>query len=228
MHKHLFTLLLIVFFVPANAQLIDSRVNIYSGYSAGSFPGSETVTEGQFISPSLYSNFNDLSGYRLKGLYRLKPFLSTGLEINYHQGSGWHSSSSLLYRDSELEIFAASTVFQFHTTFKETGILNRIKPFVEISPTLGFSALTLANPVFEIHGFDHLASSPTSSTDFIYGVKGNIGLEVSVNRFMGSFISWSYQHIGVESILYNDNSFSVSQFEIGLFFKLLKNRRFYY
>lgn len=210
------------------AQLIDNKINIYLGYNLSAFHGKETAKESSFISPSLYSNYNDLMELSLKALVKRNKFYSLGIGFNSLNASGWKMASSQIYNNSKIQQYSLSPTIQIHNKFAETGIFNRISIFFEIAPTIGLSGLTLANPLFNIQGQNGIVSQPMNSRDIFYGIKSNAGFELSITRAFGMFFSYSIQQNWIKSKLYNDNKFSCSNLGLGLVVRLEKDKRFYY
>lgn len=219
-------LFLLSFF--CQAQLIDNKINIYFGYNQGGFHGKETIKEGSFISPSLYSNYSDLMELSFKAYVKRNKFYSLGLGFNSLNASGWKMASSQIYNNSKIKQYSLSPTIQIHNKFAETGIFNRIRIFLEIAPNVGLSELTLANPLFDIQGQNGIVSQPMNSRNIFYGIKSNVGFELSITRAFGIYLSYSIQQNWVKSKLYNDNKFLCSNIGIGLVIRLEKDKRFYY
>lgn len=223
----LITITLLVSFF-SQAQLIDNKMNIYFGYSTGVFHGKETIKDGSFIFPSLYANYTDLKGLSFKCLVNSNPIYSLGLGFNYSAASGWASSISEIYTNSQIHQYSLSPVIQFHTKFTETGIYNRIKGIFEIAPSFGFSDLTLATPLFDIQSQSGIVSQPMNSRDIFYGIGSKAGAELSVTHRLGIYVAYSFQHNWITSKLYNDKGFSSSQLCLGLIMRLERFKRFNY
>ncbi|MBN2772887.1 MAG: hypothetical protein JXR31_01470, partial [Prolixibacteraceae bacterium] len=111
----------------ASAQVADKNLNIYTGYSIGSFSGKEMSNDDGFIYPYLYSNLTNLNGYSFKATYKIYPLFSFGLENGKMTGNNWSSENSKIYKDATVNLKSFSPVFQIHTRFKESGIFNRLK-----------------------------------------------------------------------------------------------------
>lgn len=210
------------------AQFISNKINIYAGYETGGFHGNKTIHENNFIYPSLYPNFNTLDGISLKVRYNYNLHLSFGIAFSYLQASNWEYPDSMLYQGSEVTLQSLSADIQLHTKLSETGIWNRIRLLLEISPTFGISRLSLTNLLFDIQQGNNSISQPKGSNDLYYGLKGTLGVEVTLNQVTSVFFDYSYGYYLVSSNLYSDNHFTNYIIEAGIVIKLRKNKRYFY
>lgn len=208
-------------------QLIDNKVNLYLSHWGGTFSGIETVKDGSFESPSLYSNFTAAKQFSVKMLVKTSRFCSLGISLGKLDASGWKYTNSSLYNKSGIDLYSFSPVIQFHSGFAETGIMNRFGVCAEIAPSVGMSKLSLAKPIFEINNQSGLVTPPVESRDIFLGVSSNIGVEVSVTRMFGISASYAFSYNMVKSDLYSDKHFSYSGFELGLIVRLKKDKLFY-
>lgn len=221
---------LILFSVSSfcDAQFISNRINFYAGYGAGGFQGDKSVKENNFIYPSLYANYNKLDGMSLKVLYNYKRHFSFGITYSHLQASNWEYPDSMYYQGSEVIIQSMSADIQMHTKLAETGIWNRVRLFLEISPTAGISKLSLTSPLFDIQEGNSPVAQPDGNNDKYFGIRGNLGSEVFFNQMIGVFIDYSYGFYSVSSKLYSDNLFASQILEAGIVVKLIKNQRYFY
>jgi hypothetical protein len=210
------------------AQLIDNKINIYTGYGLGIFHGKELLEESGFISPSLYSNYHQINGFLLKGLVKSDHYYCIGINFDFLWASKWHYMEYIDYAASELKQYSISPLIQFHNKFQESGFSNRFKLLVEISPTIGLSSLTLTHPLFDIQDETGSISPLLESNNVFYGLKGSTGLEIAINKAIGMFFTYSMEFCWIKSFLYEDNHFINSQLVCGLFIRLKKDKRFYY
>ena len=210
------------------AQLISNKLKIYAGYGAGGFQGDKSTIENNFIYPSLYANYTKLDGISLKVLYNFKTHFSFGITYSNMHASTWEYPDSNYYHGSEVIMHSLSADIQMHTKLAETGIWNRVRLFLEISPTAGISKLSLTNPLFDIQAGNNPVAQPDGSSDNYFGFRGNLGAEVFFNQMLGGFIDYSYGYYSVSSNLYNDNHFASHILEAGIVVKLLKNQRYFY
>ena len=210
-----------------NAQLIDNKLNIYLGCYNGLFHGKNQIQDGNFIFPSFYTNLNNFKGASIKALYKGYQNISFGLTLSKSFASDWDYENDEFYSASKVEMQSLATTIQLHNKFSHHGLFNRFKFFLEISPTIGFSTFSSSNELFAVQGTDNI-TTPTTSNDFYYGFNGSTGVEYAFTQDLGMFISYSLQYNRIQSILYNDDHFTVSQLNIGFLLKLFKDKRYLY
>ncbi len=211
-----------------HAQLIDKKLNIYATYNNGKFSGGEMSDNNGFIFPNLYSNLSELNGYSLKANYKILPLFSIGLEGEEIRGTNWSLENNDLYNGADVTLKLISPVFQIHTRFKETGIFNQLKLFGEVSPVFGQSKLQLEKPIFEINSVDGIDMELLESVDNYFGIKACFGIEYAFSKDAGLMLSYSVHKNNISSALYNDADFVFGQISIGLYFRLLYNKRYIY
>ncbi len=228
MKRSFFLIILIAWSIISNAQLISNKYNIYLSYSVGSFSGAETINEVNYITPSLYTNYNELTGFSVKGLINSEEYLSYGINYDYQSAYEWISSNYFDFENSETHLHSITLLIRVHNKFKENGLSNKLLLFFECGPTIGFSNLVLSKSLFEILPYENNSTPPMSDNNFITGLKGILGLEYSFTQNVGFFYGYSYNMNWVSSKLYNDKSFMNSLINIGLVVKLNKNKYFYY
>jgi hypothetical protein len=120
-----------------------------------------------------------------------------------------------------------AATFQLHNKLSPRRIFSHCKIYLEISPTIGFSAFSSSNELYVVHETDKIPI-PTTCNDFYYGFNGSTGIECAFTQAIGMLISYSLQYNRVQSILYSDDHFTVSQLNVGFFIKLKKDKRFFY
>lgn len=212
----------------AQAQLIENKLNIYLSYSIGNFLGTETLNEDNYITPSLYSNYNKLTGFSVKGVINSKDFLSFGINYDYQSANEWTSSNYSDFDGSKIQIHSITPIIRVHNKFNENGLSNKLLLLIECGPTIGFSNLSLSKSLFEIQTNESNSIPPMSDNNFIAGLKGTLGFEYSFVQSMGIFFSYSYNMNWVSSKFYDDKSIKNSLINIGIVMKFNKNKYFYY
>jgi hypothetical protein len=211
-----------------NAQLVRRNLNLDFVYNIGNFSGSEMSNDNSFIYPNLYSNFSDLNGFSIKATYKIHSLFSVGIEGGDLMGTNWFLKDFNLYDGATVNLRSVSPLFQIHTKFKESGILNRLKLYGEVAPVFGQAKLQLKNPIFEINTYDESESDFMKSTDNYFGIKGSTGIEFAFSKDAGVTLSYSVQQNFISSALYNDSGFLYSQISIGLFFRFIYDKRYAY
>ncbi|MCU0459146.1 MAG: hypothetical protein MUE37_08690 [Bacteroidales bacterium] len=209
------------------SQLTDNRVNVLIGCRTGIFTGLEFVHDGSFIAPSLFSNQGNLTGISFKTVIKLNDYFSIGAGADQSGASGWSCTGSSLYDGSRLNLYSVFPVVQIHSGFRETGIMNRIRIFAEVAPSLGIAELKLGNSLFEILG-EPGTVDPVMSSDPFYGIRVATGMELSVTRTFGVWFTGSFNKNLIKSVLSSDESFSYLDIGLGLVVRLANDKRFYY
>lgn len=221
-----------IFFLILNAlysQLLNNKLTIRAGYSAGFFLGNSAINDENMDFPSVYSNYNGLNnGLSVNAVYNYKPFYSIGIGIDYLIANNWENSEYDYYADSKLKLYSLSPVFQFHNKFNDIGIFNKLKLYIELAPSMGISSLKLSEPLFDVQGENDTVYQVMNSNDFFYGIKAGAGVDLSLNQFLGIFLNYSYQFSWVSSDLYLDKHFSNSTITLGLFIRLRKEKLYFY
>ena len=228
MQKLFLFLIFSIVCLSLKAQIIDNKVDLSVGYGIGTFGGPVMANVNGFITPSLYSNYDNVYGISAKTILRKTRYINFGASLNYLSASVWNGGTYTDYLNSGITQYSLSPVIQVHNRVHESGFLNRFRIFLEIAPTAGFSDLSLTNPLFDIQNNSNEVAQPMSSNDMFYGLKGTGGLEIAVNQIAGLFIDTSVGHFWVSSKLYNDNQFTDYKLELGIILRLKKNKRFFY
>lgn len=225
------TFLLILFclsFYYSNAQIIENKMDLSLSYGVGKFGGAEMINEDEFIAPALYSNFGNIYGISAKMILLKKQLLSFGASLNYTSGSEWRTGQLTDYLNSKIALFSFSPIVQLHNRPSESGFLNRFTIYLDAAPTIGFSKLSLSNPLFDIYSGDYLIQAPSESSDLFYGLRGALGIQGSLNQRFGLFLESSAGYYLVNSALYTDSHFITYRLEAGLIIKFFKDHRYYY
>jgi hypothetical protein len=207
-------------------QLIDNKINIYLSYFNGLFHGDNQIHDGNFVFPAFYGNLNNIKGASIKALYKGHQNISYGITLSQSFASDWNYINEEFYLDSKVEMQSLAATIQLHNKFSPHGIFNRFKFYLEISPTFGLSNFSSSNELFVVKGTN--ITTPASSNDFYYGFNGSTGIECAFTQAIGMLISYSLRYNRVQSILYNDDHFTVSQLNVGFFIKLMKDKRYLY
>jgi hypothetical protein len=210
-----------------SGQMLDNRLNISAGYHLGTFHGNGHIQNGSFLYPAFYSNLANMNGIWLKALYKAGAYVSPGIKLAGSNASGWKYDDNPEYNTASVRLFSIAPVLQFHTKHFHKGFFNRGKLFAEISSAMGISGFTSSDELFQIQGVKAV-SAPKESNDFFYGIEGSAGLEWSLSQTTGIMMSYSLHHNRVSSILYSEKYFTASQLNIGIVFRLMKDKHFLY
>jgi hypothetical protein len=226
------TTLLIFFLIITRstviAQLIDSHLKVSLGYQTGIPMGKDTNNNQGLITPSVFGNLDGWSGLQAKALYQLNSFAFAGLGISSLSAGSWSHNNYKDYMGATLRQNIISPTIQIRSRWNETGILNRLTGFCEVAPSLGMTSISLQNPVFEVYQDGQLVEPIMRSNDFLFGISLGLGVEYSINRAFGLTISYSFDYMRVNSVLYNDKAFGMHSLKAGLFFRFLHDKRYFY
>lgn len=220
-------LLFIFFSMASQAQIINNKLNISLGLSAGYFQSQEIVKQGNFSSPSLFANYKQIFGYTLKCMKDYNTRLSYGLSSDLQFADVWESSEYSDFNGSSIQLISFSPIVRFKSMFREEGLFNRLQAYIELGPNFGISYLTLTNPVFDIRDNSGYLTGPMKSSDLFLGLKSNLGIDYSLNQSIGFYLYYSIDVNRVSSKLYSDQFLIRSCLNAGLLLKLKKNKYFY-
>lgn len=212
----------------AKAQLIDNKINVYANYSTGMFHGKGQANSGSFVFPSFYSNLNNINGLSIKLLLNASPHMSYGIKVSRSEASDWNYENDNFYSDSKAEMRTLAIPIQFHNKLSKYKLNSHFKFYVEMAPLIGISSFSSTSELFQVQKAGIGIISPTASDDFYFGLNGSTGVEYAFSQSIGMFMSYSLEYNRIKSSLYNDNHFSISQFNAGIIVKLLKDKKFQY
>jgi len=231
--KYLFTGLCIFLFHFSNAQIVNNQLNLYFSYGLAVPKGGENVQEKSFVNPAFLANMQQGQAFSVAGTYQLKPFLSTGLAIDYSEFSDWkHPEGSEKYEGAGMQILSVSPIIRIHTKAEKQGFFNRVRLFAECDPGFSHVKTTLSNPIFDVQladipdGFP--VDTPKSSKKLLLGVQGVLGSELVLGDGWGAAVRLGYHHLWAEDVLYTEKSLSFLTLQAGVFFRLMHDKRFFY
>jgi hypothetical protein len=225
-----FTLFAVCFFpYKSSAQIIENRLNLYVGYASGLFHGGPYAEEGDFKFPSFYNNFNSLTGFTFKGAVKTHRHVSFGLIVDQLTGSNWAFDSLRVYNGASIKWISVSPTVWFHNGCQDTGIFNRLKTVVGLSPNIGACSISLMRKLddLKMEGVKILENDLSAQSNF-YGVKSNLGIEYDINQDFGVFVNYMVTYNWIKSNLHLDKKYSTSQVGLGLYKKLFRNKRYSY
>ncbi len=212
----------------SKAQLIDNKINIYASYGTGKFHGKGQVSSGNFIFPSFYNNLHKIEGISIKLLFNATPHMSYGIKVSQSEASDWNYDNDNFYSDSKAEMQTLAIPIQIHTKLSPLKLNSHFRLYIEFAPLIGVSSFSSTSELFQVQKADIDIISPTASDDFYYGLTGGTGVEFAFSQSIGIFMSYSLEYDRIKSTLYDDNHFTVSQFNAGIILKLLKDKKFQY
>ena len=228
MNKALIILLISLSSLSLKAQIIDNKVDINLGYCIGKFGGDDLINEDGFISPALYSNYESTYNIRFKCIFIKMNYLNFGASIDYCKASDWNMDLYSYYKDSESAMYSFSPLFQVHPKVVDYGFLNRVGFYLEVAPTIGISEVTVPEQLFDVEFMNSLITIPDNESDIFYGIKGTIGVNISINQSIGIFFESGAGYYRISPGLFVDTHFTNFNAGAGIMIKLVKNKRFFY
>jgi hypothetical protein len=233
MHNKPFCKLIIILSIlsiyNANGQILDNKLNIHLGFETGYFHGNIYAKEDGFTFPSLYANMKNITGNSLQGTYNIGKYLKVGLRFEKLLATEWSVKNREEYTNSYIKLQSLSPVLALHTPFIETGFLNKFNFSLGILPTLSYSYLKLDRRLSDIYYLNtRIFENEISDESRYFSIKGNLNIMYNLTQRFGIYSSYLLSYSMVQSNLNYDKGFTLSQIEVGLYMKLLRNKRYLY
>lgn len=209
------------------AQFINNKVDVDLSYGFTLPLGTESVSEQNYNTPSLFRGYSNGHYYSLAGIYNYHSNYSLGVTCNKISFTKWAQSDSDLFTNSSSNISSFGPLIKLHTKFKQTGIQNKAQLFAIVSPYIAFikSSLYQSN-IFSIEPV-HETTPVIESAYSSYGVKINIGAKHTITQNIDFNIEIGGNYTNLESQFYNDKCIIWLNFGAGITFKLVRNKKFY-
>ena len=210
------------------AQVIGNRLNIYARYATSLPSAKHTVGKDNFQFPSLYNNLS-FNSFSIEGQYAIHRIVSVGLNAEIMKGSNWSYDASTAYEGAEVSFVFISPGLQVHTPFQETGTFNRLKLYGSLHAIFGKASITLKNELseYEPEGAQLFETSVSDKAGTI-GMSVGAGAEFSIDPRFGFTAGYSFRRYWVTSSLSLDDGFMRSIVDVGIYWRLMKNKRYYY
>jgi hypothetical protein len=208
-------------------QLINNRLNFCLSAGISPVMGSETVNENDYITPSLFVNFEKGSNLKLRATYQLFSIISVGIQLKSTNFSDWNNGDSLsLYRGAQSKVHSLGAVLRIASKPKNTGFFNRFSASLCFVPTFNQVHVTFDQQLFTIPGgtSEDLFNSDISSL----GADCSLNLEYSISQGIGVFAEGGISYIPLKSQLYADTRLLSVNANLGIFFKFMKDKHFNY
>lgn len=219
--------ILVVLTGPASAQrlLMESKAGFSASFAAVFPIGDAEVKKGSFSFPALVANLQQGYGATLEYNQQL-PFSShllAGLRYSYFSFSDWEHASDQHFTDATAVVQALEFGVRGKTSFHEQGLFNKTSLYGGLSTGAYPVNVVVPDALFKSDG----ASSTTE--DFVSkavrpGVSVQAGLEQAVSNNWSILVQGGYQIIFVKSNYYQETSFRWFQLNVGLAFRLKKDR----
>ena len=222
------SVLILLMGVELHAQFTEGRINLYAGYSMGTYRGDSLINEDGFVTPALYPNFSGMNGWMVKALAGGNKYIRIGAGFDHVKARGWEYHEEIDYEGSEMVMNSYSLIAQFRTKLARAGILNRISVCAELAPVVGTARLTLSHPLVDIESEDDSAEQPMETSDLFAGGRVAAGFECLITNTFGFYISCSYNFQQVDSKLYHDDRIISPGLDAGFIVRLMNDKRYYY
>ncbi len=212
---------------PAKAQFLDNRLNIYAAYSTGMFRGDLWVESDGLVTPSLYANMTGTSGLSSTLSYEVHEWIAATFYMGAFFADDWTHPESRLYQFAELRYYYFAPGLRLQSPYRKLGLLNRARLFTGVAYGGGYAALDLFAPVMIIEPGQGTPEFPDGETNFFHGWKALAGVQLTITHNIGLYASYSLQSNRIDGLFYTDKAIKTGLFEIGLFLRLMENRRYY-
>ena len=228
MKKYFLFLYLFILQSVCYSQLLDNKINLYFCYGNGIYHGKQYIQKNSFIYPSLYNNFQNIENKSIKGVIQKNKYLCIGISAEILTAKNWLLDNNFYFTSSYIYQHSISPIIQFHNKFAKTGTLNRYKFYAGINPKIGLSNFQLIDHIIHIEKNSQEITPPSTTINLLLGLSTTAGIEIKVKQFLGIFLEYSLNYGFAKSNLFLDNDFLNSQINFGLFFRLKKDKLFFY
>ncbi len=209
-----------------SAQHIPNKLNIYASLLNGTSSDASNFNSNGFITPSLFSNFNQNIGFQLSGSYHIKSWIAPVFHISWiHAGKWTHNESNIYENASEIQTFIAPGI-RIYTPKALLGFFNSVAFYTEIAAGAGQSNLSLENPIMRIENGENV-DFPLNESNLYTGLQARIGATIDIDHTIGLHVNYTLARNQINASLFNDTRFSRSYLEIGINIKLLKSKNYY-
>lgn len=211
------------------AQYINNKLNVHFSYIQILASQDSLLRQDNFTTPSLFNNMNTRLSSSLKVTYTVLPFLAVGAGTDVSNYRNWNYKDYLLYKDSEIKEVSFYPVLEFQPAKAAKGFLNTFTPKLQISPMIGSMKTVLSHPPYSIHSqLPHNPDEISSSSKVFKGIKASLGFEMILHPNIGCSAAYGMKRMWLSSSsLYADTSVKQFFVEAGLYFRFIKNKRFY-
>lgn len=203
-------------------------MNLSAEYFKGKFHGEALTTDKDFVYPSFYNNLEGFTGLSIKALMKTNPYLSLGIGAEAIVGNNWQLDDYLHYNGAEMKLLSVTPCLRLRNSYKTRKFHDRALIFIELAPMLGVVQINIEEPVFEIFQNGNFLEPILQDRAFTYGVKCHAGAGYALTQLLGISASYAFGYYKVSSVLNNDRSFVTSQFNVGIYLKLMGDKRYKY
>lgn len=203
-------------------------MNLSAEYFEGKFHGEDLTTDKDFVYPSFYNNLEGFTGLAIKALMKTNPYLSLGIGAEAIMANNWQLDDYLHYDGAEMKLLSVTPCLRLHNRYKTHNFHDRTLIFIELAPMLGVVQINIEEPVFDIFQDGNFLEPLLQDRAFTYGVKCHTGAGYALTQLLGISASYAIGYYKVSSVLNNDRNFVTSQFNVGIYLKLMGDKRYKY
>ncbi|WP_026135775.1 hypothetical protein [Nafulsella turpanensis] len=210
------------------AQFIKNKLNLHLSYAQLIPEQEDHVREGEYYTPSLFNNMNTRLSFSVKASYKVLPYLSLGIGTDRSHYKNWTYNDYTHYSHAKITETAFYPLLELHTEQTTRGFFNRIRPRLQFSPVIGRAKVSFAHPHFFVKSM--LPISPgeiLSATNTFRGIKASVGLDVVIHQNAGFSAAFGIKDYSLSPQLYPDTELKQTFLEAGIFYRFVKNKRFY-
>ncbi len=205
------------------------EVHVSSGYAIAL--GGAFYTDGPYESSAFFSNMKQGFHSNAEVLIRRSSVLQIGLGIGQLSLSQWRDpSEDAKYEGMTAGIFSVGPIIQLTTPIQASGLMNRLQFAFQLRPTFNVLSLKIPAPVFEVR-------DPSNRPVFVpgsqeekgsgYGLQAKFRLSYSISWLVGLSFSLDGNMAQLPSNTYNEAWQRNALAQVGIFFRLRQNKRFY-
>ncbi len=229
MKKIYILFILFSFSLGIQAQLLNSSLDLHLAYGLADYKGSKIVNSDGFMHPSLYVNYQTVQTYSLKGIYDFDWTIDISAAFNLTTAKDWAYPEYNLYEGSTTMVYEFVPAIMIHTPFRNEGWFNRIKLYALAGPSMGISMVQPLVPLVDISSSrtSEEEGSTEKSSDFLFGLNSNLGLEIYLNQSFGLLFSCTYNISRISSSLYTDSYIQRFSVNAGVILKFKYDKQFY-
>jgi hypothetical protein len=215
--------------ISAHAQLVPSKLDLFIGLHGSHMLGEEMIQEDGFITPALFPNMGSTKGFTVKGVFNLGNLFSLGAGLRQNHFENWSLAGYDVYNTALVRTASLSVILGLQSPFKETGFFNRVRFSLQLAPLIGTSNFSTDITPYSIFIDPNTAvDGAKESKDLLWGADISGGLDLMLSNEVGVYARLGYQQSLVSSKLYHDDKISCLYYEGGVYFRLFKDKRFYF
>ncbi|HTE29995.1 MAG TPA: hypothetical protein VK666_06460 [Chryseolinea sp.] len=205
----------------------ESKADISLSYLSVTPRGNKEAGKGNFIFPSLFSNFTKGNGIGVQFEKQVNKSLFLGLRGTAITFSDWQfTNESEVFKDASALIRALNFSIGLKSRFREKGTMNKLKLSVSAAPGIYLLVVNTPNGINQqVSSGGNQASIYVDSKSSGFGILASAGAEYTITNTWGLRVQGAYEYMpGSSSVVYMDKSVQWTQITIGLVLRLARNK----